>query len=62
MLIRAIMPEDEPLIVDFHKRISEESVYTRWERIGSFCCIRLHEDTQLTLEVCASYSLDISLT
>mmetsp|Transcript_11825 Transcript_11825/g.20788 ORF Transcript_11825/g.20788 Transcript_11825/m.20788 type:complete len:797 (-) Transcript_11825:1554-3944(-) len=30
MLIRAIMPEDEPLIVDFHKRISEESVYTRY--------------------------------
>ena len=29
MLIRAIMPEDEPLIVDFHKRISGESVYTR---------------------------------
>lgn len=24
------MPEDEPLIVDFHKRISEESVYTRF--------------------------------
>jgi len=30
VLIRAIMPEDEPLIVDFHKRISEESVYTRF--------------------------------
>ncbi len=30
LLIRAIMPEDEPLVVDFHKRISEESVYTRW--------------------------------
>ncbi|KAL7533868.1 hypothetical protein ACHAXR_005495 [Thalassiosira sp. AJA248-18] len=30
MLIRAIMPEDEPLIVDFHKRISSESVYTRF--------------------------------
>ncbi|KAL9189320.1 hypothetical protein ACHAXT_011810 [Thalassiosira profunda] len=30
MLIRAIMPEDEPLIVDFHKRVSEESVYTRF--------------------------------
>jgi acetyltransferase len=24
------MPEDEPLIVDFHKRVSEESVYTRF--------------------------------
>lgn len=24
VLIRAIMPEDEPLIVDFHKRMSEE--------------------------------------
>lgn len=30
VLIRAIMPEDEPLVVDFHKRISEESVYTRY--------------------------------
>lgn len=30
MLIRAIMPEDEPLVVDFHKRISEESIYTRF--------------------------------
>jgi len=30
VLIRAIMPEDEPLVVDFHKRISEESVYTRF--------------------------------
>lgn len=30
MLIRAIMPEDEPLVVDFHKRISEESIYTRY--------------------------------
>ena len=29
MLIRAIVPEDEPLVVDFHKRISSESVYTR---------------------------------
>jgi len=29
-LLRAIMPEDEPLVVDFHKRISEESVYTRY--------------------------------
>lgn len=32
LLIRAIMPEDEPLVIDFHKRISEESVYTRWMR------------------------------
>jgi acetyltransferase len=24
------MPEDEPLIVDFHKRVSEKSVYTRF--------------------------------
>ncbi len=29
-IVRAIMPEDEPLIVDFHKRVAEESVYTRF--------------------------------
>ena len=30
MLIRPIKPEDEPLMVDFHKRLSSESVYTRF--------------------------------
>lgn len=30
VLIRPIKPEDEPLIVDFHKRLSHESVYTRY--------------------------------
>lgn len=29
MLIRPITPEDEPLIIDFHRRLSSESVYTR---------------------------------
>jgi len=29
MLIRPIMPEDEPLVVDFHKLLSEDSVYKR---------------------------------
>ncbi len=29
MLIRPIKPEDEPLMTDFHKRLSAESVYTR---------------------------------
>ncbi|KAL7441156.1 hypothetical protein ACHAXH_006608 [Discostella pseudostelligera] len=30
MLIRPIMPEDEPLVVDFHKLLSEDSVYKRF--------------------------------
>ena len=30
VLVRAIMPEDEPLVIDFHKRVSQESVYTRF--------------------------------
>lgn len=29
ILIRPIQPEDEPLVVDFHKRLSEDSVYKR---------------------------------
>jgi acetyltransferase len=31
--IRPIRPEDEPLMVDFHKALSEESVYNRYFRV-----------------------------
>ncbi len=30
MTIRPIRPEDEPLLVAFHRTLSEESVYLRW--------------------------------
>nr|BBH92090.1 hypothetical protein KTA_02890 [Thermogemmatispora argillosa] len=30
MTIRPIRPEDEPLVVRFHKRLSERTVYLRW--------------------------------
>ncbi len=30
LLIRPIRPEDEPLIVDFHKKLSEETIYRRY--------------------------------
>lgn len=58
-LVRAIMPEDEPLIVDFHKRVSEESVYTRF-----FSDIKYEERTShdRLKRVChVDYDRDIAL-
>jgi acetyltransferase len=59
ILIRAIMPEDEPLVVDFHKRVSEESVYTRF-----FSDMKYEERTshdRLTRVCHIDYDRDIAL-
>lgn len=57
--IRAIKPEDEPLVVDFHKRLSEESVYTRW--MGNFKYDERASHSRL-IRVChVDYDRDIAL-
>ena len=62
LLIRPIRPEDEPLIVDFHKTLSEESVYLRYfqnlklgqrishERLRRICFIDYDRETALVAE------------
>ena len=60
--MRPIRPEDEPLIVDFHKTLSQESVYLRYfqnlklgqrishERLRRICFIDYDRETALVAE------------
>ncbi|MGD1804821.1 bifunctional acetate--CoA ligase family protein/GNAT family N-acetyltransferase [Dapis sp. BLCC M126] len=60
--IRPIRPEDEPLIVQFHKTLSEESVYLRYfnflklsrriahERLTRICFIDYHREMALVVD------------
>jgi acetyltransferase len=60
--IRPIRPEDEPLIVEFHKRLSERSVYLRYfqplklstrtshERLTRICFIDYDREMALVVE------------
>ncbi|NES01840.1 MAG: bifunctional acetate--CoA ligase family protein/GNAT family N-acetyltransferase [Okeania sp. SIO2F4] len=60
--IRPIRPEDEPLIVQFHKTLSEESVYLRYfnflklsrriahERLTRICFIDYHREMALVAD------------
>jgi acetyltransferase len=41
--IRPIRPEDEPLVVDFHKMVSEESVYLRYAHLVKLSQRTTHE-------------------
>ncbi len=41
--IRPIRPEDEPLIVEFHKHLSEQSIYFRYFRVMEFDQRTAHE-------------------
>ncbi|MEL6603376.1 MAG: bifunctional acetate--CoA ligase family protein/GNAT family N-acetyltransferase [Cyanobacteria bacterium J06614_10] len=62
-LIRPIEPEDEPLIVDFHQTLSDESVYLRYahlfklsrrtahERLTRICFIDYDHEMALVVEV-----------
>ncbi len=62
LLIRPIRPEDEPLIVDFHKTLSQESVYLRYfqnlklgqrishERLRRICFIDYDREMALVAE------------
>ncbi len=43
VLIRPIRPDDEPLIVDFHKTLSEQSVYLRFFHAMKFSQRTAHE-------------------
>ncbi|BAZ39627.1 GCN5-related N-acetyltransferase [Calothrix sp. NIES-4101] len=61
--IRPIRPEDEPLMVQFHKTLSEESVYFRYfhliklsqrvahERLTRMCCIDYDREMALIAEL-----------
>jgi acetyltransferase len=62
VVIRPIRPEDEPLIVEFHKRLSEQSVYLRYfypmaldmriahERLTRICFIDYDREMVLVAE------------
>ncbi len=62
VLIRPIRPEDEPLIVDFHQKLSERSVYMRYfqplklsqrtahERLTRICFIDYDREMALAVE------------
>jgi acetyltransferase len=62
VLIRPIRPEDEPLIVDFHQKLSERSVYMRYfqplklsqrtahERLTRICFIDYDRELALVVE------------
>jgi acetyltransferase len=62
LMIRPIRPEDEPRIVEFHKTLSEESVYLRYfqniklgqrishERLRRICFIDYDRETALVAE------------
>ncbi|MGK7896690.1 MAG: bifunctional acetate--CoA ligase family protein/GNAT family N-acetyltransferase [Xenococcus sp. (in: cyanobacteria)] len=62
--IRPIRPEDEPLIVDFHQTVSEESIYLRYfhliklqtrishERLTRICFIDYERELALVAEYC----------
>jgi acetyltransferase len=62
VLIRPIRPEDEPLIVDFHQKLSERSVYMRYfqplklsqrtahERLTRICFIDYNREMALVVE------------
>jgi acetyltransferase len=62
VLLRPIRPEDEPLMVAFHKTLSDESVYTRWlhmiklsqriahERLIGICFLDYDQEIALVAE------------
>jgi acetyltransferase len=62
VIIRPIRPEDEPLIIDFHKKLSERSVYLRYfqplkltqrtahERLTRICFIDYDREMALVAE------------
>jgi acetyltransferase len=62
VLIRPIRPEDEPLMIEFHKKLSERSVYLRYfqplkltqrtahERLTRICFIDYDREMALVVE------------
>jgi acetyltransferase len=62
VLIRPIRPTDEPLLISFHKSLSDESVYLRYfhfvslsqriahERLGKICDVDYEHDMALVAE------------
>ncbi|CAD7698248.1 unnamed protein product [Ostreobium quekettii] len=57
--IRPIRPEDEPLIVDFHKSLSERSVYMRYFHPMKFSMRTTHERL---IRIChVDYDKDVAL-
>ena len=59
VLIRPIEPEDEPLIVDFHRTLSEESVYLRYSHLFKLSRRTAHE--RLTRICFIDYDHEIAL-
>lgn len=57
--IRPIRPEDEPLVVEFHKRLSEQSVYFRYFRVMDYRQRVAHE--RLTRICFIDYDREIAL-
>jgi acetyltransferase len=57
--IRPIRPEDEPLIVKYHKTLSEESVYLRYFHLIKFSQRIAHE--RLTRICFIDYAREIAL-
>ncbi|MEO1396145.1 MAG: bifunctional acetate--CoA ligase family protein/GNAT family N-acetyltransferase [Cyanobacteria bacterium J06634_5] len=59
VLIRPIEPEDEPLIVDFHQALSDESVYLRYSHLFKLSRRTAHE--RLTRICFIDYDHEIAL-
>lgn len=59
MAIRPIRPEDEPLVVQFHKALSEESVRKRY--LGSLSLDERIRHQRLIRLCCSDYDRDIAL-
>jgi acetyltransferase len=57
--IRPIRPEDEPLVVEFHKHLSEQSVYFRYFRVMDYRQRIAHE--RLTRICFIDYNREIAL-
>ncbi len=57
--IRPIMPEDEPLLVDFHQKLSEQSVYMRYFHMIALSQRIAHE--RLTRICYVDYDREIAL-
>lgn len=59
ILFRPIRPEDEPLMVEFHKTLSEQSVYLRYRRAENLRMRVAHE--RLIRRCCIDYAHETAL-
>src|SRR5262249_31063266 len=59
ILLRAIRPEDEPLLVEFHRTLSDSAVYLRYFQVAKLDSRIAHE--RLIRRCCVDYDRQIAL-